>query len=158
MTRGWPNLRPGAWGDAVGEDAGGEFAGGAPGDGTLEDQLDAVGATQIEVFADDFLKELAAMDGAVEDLGEGEFQLPDGEVRNAASLLIFVVQGKGEALEPALEELLDVRGPQFITGLLQALGIGALPEAVVQSLEGDALVLELAFGPLIWPLRQILTG
>jgi hypothetical protein len=83
-----------AWGDALGEDAGGEFAGGAPGDGTLEDQLDAVGATQIEVFADDFLKELAAMDGAVEDLGEGEFHLPDGEVR-----------GIGADLDEALAEL-----------------------------------------------------
>jgi hypothetical protein len=56
-----PDVEAGS--DAVGEDAGGEFAGGAPGDGTLEDQLDAVGAAQVEVFADDFLEELTAMDG-----------------------------------------------------------------------------------------------
>ena len=102
--------------DAVGEDAGGEFAGGAPGDGTFEDQRDTVGTAQIEVFADDFLEELATMDGPVEDLGEGEFHL---------------------------------RGTQFIAGLLQSLGSGAFPEAIVESFEADALVLELAFGPLV---------
>jgi hypothetical protein len=37
----------------------------------------------------------------------------------------------------------------LIADLLQTLGIGALLEAVGQSFEDDAFVLELAFGPLV---------
>lgn len=52
-------------------------------------------------------------------------------------------------MEPALEELLDVRRTEFIAGLLETPGIGAFPEAMVESFEADALVLALAFGPLV---------
>src|SRR5262249_43054802 len=45
-----------------------------------EDELDLIGAANVEVFADDLFEEDAAGDGLVEDLGEGGLRLQDGGV------------------------------------------------------------------------------
>jgi len=42
-----------------------------------------------------------------------------------------VIDGVSKASEPTVQEGLDVLGAQLITELLEALGIGALGEAVV---------------------------
>ena len=68
----------------VGQHAGAEAAGGAPGDAAVEDQLHLVGAADVEVLADDLLEEDAAGDRAVEDLGEGELGLQDGQRRSGS--------------------------------------------------------------------------
>src|SRR5262249_7046475 len=46
--------------DALGEDAGAEAAGGGTDDLAVEDQLDLVGAAEVEVLANDLLEEQAA--------------------------------------------------------------------------------------------------
>lgn len=57
--------------------------------------------------------------------------LPDREAGSVAGQPIFVVQREGEAAEPALQELLDLLGAEWITDPLQAGRMGAFPEAVV---------------------------
>jgi hypothetical protein len=74
--------------DALGEDAGAEAAGGPAGHAPVEDQGDLVGAADVEVLADDLLEEDAAGDRLVEDLGEGELRLQDGDVVAVAGLAV----------------------------------------------------------------------
>src|SRR5215469_14584080 len=45
---------------------------------TAKDQLHLFGSAQIDVFADDFLKEAAPAPGAIPDLGQGELRLQYG--------------------------------------------------------------------------------
>src|SRR5262249_9830665 len=49
-------------------------------DRTLENQLYVVGTANVQVFTDDFLKEDAAGERSVQDLGKGEFHLEDGDL------------------------------------------------------------------------------
>jgi len=64
-------------GDALSEDAGSHPSRGSAGDAAIEDQLDLLGATEIEVLADHLLEEDAAVHRAIEYLGQGKFGLQD---------------------------------------------------------------------------------
>ena len=57
-------------GDVLGDDAGAEPSRGAAGDPAIEDQLDLVGAAEIEVLADHLFEEQPAMHRAIEHLGQ----------------------------------------------------------------------------------------
>lgn len=68
--------------DTNGDDAGAVSPGGrrCAGSATVgKQQADPVGSAQIEVFPDHLFKEIATRQGAVKDLGETDFQLPEAE-------------------------------------------------------------------------------
>src|SRR5262249_15441236 len=67
--------------DTIGEDAGGEATRRAPADAALEEKLDPVGATEVEIVTNDFFEELASMHGAIEDLGQTDLELQNREHR-----------------------------------------------------------------------------
>jgi hypothetical protein len=67
-------------GDALGDDAGAKAPRRPPGDAPIEDQADLLGAAEVEVLADDLLKQMPSRKGTVEDLRAGEFRLQDGDV------------------------------------------------------------------------------
>ena len=60
--------------DPVGYHAGSVPRGRASGDASVEDQLHVVGAAEVEVLAHDLLEEDPSLDGAVEDLRQGELR------------------------------------------------------------------------------------
>ena len=70
---------------ALADDACAEGPGCSLDDAAVEDQLDVVGASQIKVLADDFLKEDAAMHGTIDNLGEGELDLAHRAARLPAA-------------------------------------------------------------------------
>ena len=125
-------------GDALGEDAGTEAARGAAGDAPVEDELDLVGAPDVEILADDFLEDDAAGDRLVEDLREGELRLQDRDVVAIARFAVGRRVRVGEPGEPLAGEGVDPRGREAIArGLGPARG-GATEQPVVEGLEGYA--------------------
>src|SRR5438876_2906764 len=136
-------------GDALGEHPGAEAARRATGDAAAEDELDLVGAADVEILADDLLEEDAAGHRTVEDLREGEFGLQDGDVVAVAGTAIGGGEGMGEAAEPLAHEGVDLGGREPIRDRLRPARVGAGEEAVVERLEGDAGAGELAFQVLV---------
>ncbi len=45
----------------------------------IEDQLDLIGPTDVEILSDHFLEEHAAGEGPVQDLSQRELRLEDGD-------------------------------------------------------------------------------
>ena len=86
--------------DAVGDDAGAKQAGRALADPTIKDELHLFRPADIEVFANHFFKEDAAGERSVENLGEGEFDLQDGQVVAISGLPVAGRKGMGQETQP----------------------------------------------------------
>src|SRR5579871_2154041 len=119
------------------------------GDASSEDQLDLVGAAQVQVLADDLLEEDAAGQRPVQHLGQGEFRLEDGQVVAVAGLAVLICKGVRQAGQPLAQQSVDFGTGQAVAQLLEALGIGTGKDAVVEGLEGNALLGQLAFDVLV---------
>ena len=110
---------------------------------------DAVGASEIEILADDGFEEVAALHGTIEDLGQTDFELADREAMVVAGRAFVGGHRPRQAMRPAVEEGLDVGGPERIAGGLQRVGVGAGQEAVVEALEANAIAAEALLHPLV---------
>ena len=64
----------------VGQHAGPEASGSSLGHAAVEDELHHVRAPDVEILPDDFFKQDAPVERAVQNLCQGEFRLQDGEV------------------------------------------------------------------------------
>src|ERR1700722_1771200 len=73
-----------------------------------EDELNSIGSTQVKVIANDFLEELTAGLRTIDDLGEAEFHLPDGESIVVASSMVLRTERHRQSVQPFLEEGLDL--------------------------------------------------
>ena len=138
--------------DSVGDDTGAVAEArswSAPGQSRRKEQADACGAPQIEVVADDFFEEVAALDGAVEYLSQAHLELPDRESVIEAGASIGVRHGPRQPMRPAVEEGLNVAGAEPIADLLKSIGLCARQEPVVQGLEANTFSPELLLDPLV---------
>jgi hypothetical protein len=114
-----------------------------------KDQLHLFRSAQIDVFADELLEELAPVVRAVPDLSERELRLPEGEFIADTGLAVGGRIRMREPLEPLAEEALDLRRPETVTDPLRGLEVGAGEEPIVERLEGDAALRQLAFQILV---------
>jgi hypothetical protein len=144
-------------GDPLGHNAGAEAAGGAVGHAPTEDELDLIGAADVEILADDVLEEDAAGDRLVEDLRERELGLEDRDVVAVAGLAVGGGEGVREAGEPLARQGLDARGREPVAERLGAARVGAGKEPIVERFEGDARAGELALQVLV-PVETELAG
>jgi len=76
------------WNDAIGDDTGPETAGCGFGHSAVEDELYLFGAADVQVFADHILEEDPATDGTIQHLGQGQFDLEDGDLVSVSGLPI----------------------------------------------------------------------
>ena len=67
----------------------------------VEDELDLLGATEVEIFADHLFEEQAAMDRTIEHPGERELGLQDRDLITVAGLVV----GGGERVRQAVNLL-----------------------------------------------------
>jgi hypothetical protein len=111
--------------------------------------LHLVGAAEVEVLADHLLEEDAAGQRPIQDLGQGELGLEDGDLVAVAGLPVLGGEGVGQAGQPLAQQGVDLGGGQAVSQLLQALGVGAAQDAVVEGLEGDALLGQLPLDVLV---------
>src|SRR5262249_41407303 len=74
------------------------------GHASVEDQLHLVGASQIQVLADDLLEKDASGQGPVENLRQGELCLQDGHVVAVASLAILGRERVGQPCQPLAQQ------------------------------------------------------
>ena len=100
--------------DAVGDDPRLEAARRGPGDPPREEQLHPAGASEVEIVANDFLKELPAAPRSVEHLGAADLHLQDGEPIGEARGVIARRQGQREPGQPAREERFNVVGAEAL--------------------------------------------
>ncbi len=139
--------------DTVGEHPGPEPAGcrvAAPVlDPAIEYEADPVGAADVEVLADDFFEEHPARQGPVQDLGQGELGLEDGDVVAVSGPPVRRGERVRQTGEPLADEPVDLGWVQAVTDVLEATGVGAGREAVVERFEPDPCFGRLAFGPLV---------
>jgi len=63
------------------------------GDPTVEDQLHLFGASHVQIFTNYFFEEDSSADRSVEHLGEGEFDLQDGELIAVSGLSVPAGEG-----------------------------------------------------------------
>ena len=121
-----------------GGDLGAEHAGAPPRRGrapaaqahaAVKDQAGLVGPAEVEVLADQLLKEHAARVGAVQHLGERELGLQDRQLIAVAGPAV----GRGERVrqprQPAAKERVDLRRRQPLADPLQRVRVIALPES-----------------------------
>src|SRR2546426_1015233 len=135
--------------DAGSQHASAEVTWSVASDAALEEQLHPVGTADIEVVADHFLEEFAAVQGAIEDLGEADLHLENRKLVAHSHGAV----GRGERMrqpaQPAAEESVDILGAEIVADLLQRNRVVAGEEAVLQFLVADPLALELTLGPLV---------
>src|SRR4029079_4125798 len=84
----------------------------------IEDQLDPVGAPQIEVVPHHLLKELAATHRPIKDLRQAHLHLPDRQLPSVSCRAILARQGHRQPLQPTGQERFDLLRSQRITNLL----------------------------------------
>ena len=146
------------WRDPLGEDAGAEAARSGTDDPAVEDQLDLVGAAEVEVLANDLLEEQAAVHGLVEHLGERELGLQDGDVVAIAGTPVGGGEGMRQTAQPLAQQSVDPGRRQAVADRLQALRIGTGLDAVVERLESNALLGELLLGVLVTVQAELGVG
>jgi hypothetical protein len=112
-------------GDSLGEDASAEAAGGAAGHAPAEDELDLIGAANVEVFADDLFEEDAPGHELVEDLGESELRLQGWRRRSGNRPCGRRGYRVREAGEPLAGQCRDARGREPVAQGLGAARVGA---------------------------------
>ena len=89
------------------------------------------------------------MDRAIEHLGQRELRLQDRDLIAVAGLAVGGGERVRQAIQPLAQQPLDRFRRQAVANLLQTLGIGAVMDAVVERLKGDAVAGELALGVFV---------
>jgi hypothetical protein len=121
------------WRYSLRDDPGAKAPGSAFDDSAAKDERHLVGTTEIEVVADDFLEEDPSGERAIQDLGEGERCLEDREViAVATSPAIRPGEGMGKDSKPLSGEAVDLGGVEAITDGLEAPGLFAGSEPIVE--------------------------
>ena len=85
---------------AIGDHPGAKQARCAFGDPTVEDELHLFGAPDIQVFSNHFFKEDSARHRSVQDLGQREFDLQNGEFVPISCLTVSTGEGVRQASKP----------------------------------------------------------
>ena len=85
---------------AVGDHSRTKLARSATGDPAIENQLHLIGPSDIQVLANHFFEEDASADRAVQDLGQRELRLQDGELVPVTGLPVWPGEGMGQFAEP----------------------------------------------------------
>ena len=75
--------------DSISDDSGTKGTGRGFGDPAIKDELNLFGATDVQVFSDDFFKEDATTEGLIQNLSEGKCDLQNGELITVAGLTIL---------------------------------------------------------------------
>ena len=132
-----------------GQDPSPKPAGGATSHTTLEDQLDVVGTTDVQVLADHLLEEDPARHRAVEYLSQRELRLKNRHLIAIARLPIPCRERMRELGQPLAEQAFDLLGREAVAESLQPRGISTREDAVVQRLEGDPFPGQLPFDVLM---------
>src|SRR6185295_13718694 len=117
---------------------------GAAGDLAIEDQADLAGPSDVEVLADHLLEEDASGERLVEDLGQGELGLQDGELVAIAGGAVAGWKRMGQAAQPLAQQVLDLAGRKLVAEPLHQPGVGTGLDAVVERLERHAAAGELS--------------
>lgn len=130
--------------DSVGDDAGTEPTRCAPDDLTVEHQAHLTGPAEIEVLPDHLLEEDASRHRLIEHLGERKLGLQDGERIAIAGGTITRRKRMRQAAQPLAQQPIDPVGRKPIAQLLHQLGVGARFYAVVERLEFNSALGQLA--------------
>ena len=112
-------------------------------------EADPIRTSEIQILADHCFEEVAAVHGAVKHVGETEFDLPDREVMVIAGRSVSQRQRPWQAVRPAVEEGLDVSGPEGITRRLQRRRVDTREKAIVQAFEADTVAPEALLHPFM---------
>lgn len=128
---------------------GAESSRGAPTDSAIEDQLNLAGSPDVQVLADDLLEEDASGHRPIEHLRQRELGLQDRQRVAVAAGPVAAIERVRQARQPFAQQPVDLLVVQPIADALQCLGVRARQHAVVQRLEGDAALAQLAFGVLV---------
>src|SRR5260370_2651926 len=99
------------------------------------------------MLTDHLLEELTAMERAVEDLGACDLELQDGELGGGTGATVVSAEGVGQAVHPAVEEALDVSGPEAAAEPAQGGLVVDRGDAVVERLDVVAGTLEVLAQP-----------
>jgi hypothetical protein len=143
--------------DALGENARAEAPRCASRDTPLEDQLHLIRTAEVEILSHDFFEEAAPGDWPIEDLREGELRLEDRELVPIARLPMGGREGMRQAAEPLAKDRIDLVGCEGIGDLLDAARRVGRSNAVVQRLERNPTLRQLALEPLV-PIETDLGG
>jgi len=111
--------------------------------------MNPVGATHVQVAADDGFEELSTVQRRIKDLGQADFELPDGESMLIAGRAIVRGQRPGQTSYPAVEEALHIIWTESIADALEAGRIRAPAKPIVETFKGKAKTACLLFGPLV---------
>src|SRR5580700_3807658 len=130
--------------DAVGDDAGAEPTRCAPDDLTVEHLAHLNGPAEIEVLPDHLLEEDASHHRLIEHLGERKLGLQDGERIAIAGGAITRRKRMRQAAQPPAQQSIDPVRRKPIAQLLHQLGVGARFDAVVERLEFNSALGQLA--------------
>src|SRR5437899_8730440 len=147
-----------AWLDPVGNRSGPVAKGGwwrGARESQGEEQADAARASEVEVLSDHGLEEVAALDGTVEDLGQTDFDVAEGEAMVVAGRAFGGRHRPGQPMRPAVEERLNVGGTERIAGGLERGGVGAGEEAVVETFKANAIAAQALLHPLMAVQTQL---
>src|SRR5712691_11149578 len=114
-----------------------------------EEQAHAIGPSEIQVLADDGFKEVPALHRPIEDLGQTDFELAEGEAMIVSRRALAGGHRPRQPLRPAVKEALDVGGAKGVAGGLQCGGVGAGEKPIVEALEANAIATEALLDPLV---------
>src|SRR5579864_2766811 len=117
----------------------------------------AIGASEVEILADECLEEVPSLYRAVEHVGETYLKLRDGETMIVAGRAIRDGRWPGQPLRPAIEEGLHVGRAQRVACSLEGRGIRAGQESIVEARAPDALPAQALLHPLV-PIETQLDG
>src|SRR6266478_633091 len=114
-----------------------------------EKQAHAVGAAEVEVVADEALEEVAALHRVIEDVGEADLHLPQGEAVLEPGGAVVGRQRPRQPSRPAVEEGLQMLRAEPVADFLKPVGLAARQKTVVETLEGKPVVAHLLLGPFV---------
>ena len=115
----------------------------------IEDELNLAGAADVQVLADDLLEEGASGHGPVRHLRQCELDLQDRRGVAVAGSTVTPIKRVRQSCQPLAQQAVDLLVVQAIADALQRLGVGTRQHPVVQRLEGDATLAQLALGVLV---------
>ena len=131
------------------DDASTETSGGTSRHPTIKDQLDLVRTPQVEILPQNLLEEHPPGQGSVEDLSKCKFGLQHGQVIRITGLVIFFRIRMWQACKPFIDKPSDVDSRKVVANALEKDRILARQKAVVQTLIGNAPLVELTLGILM---------
>lgn len=114
-----------------------------------EDGCDLLGATDIDVVLNERLEKAARPTWVVKDEGAADFHLAHGELVVIASLPVGVGERARDERAPAVEEGLDVTGPETVADSLKSSRILTGRKAIGEFAKVEPGAPSLALGPLM---------